>query len=84
MPCTACGRRQTDPVRGPSPWACLVIGGQQSLVCPECQTRQPGWLERADRCPRCTSTRLSVMLGSVVCRNCGGDFEPGIPTLAGG
>jgi transcription initiation factor TFIIIB Brf1 subunit/transcription initiation factor TFIIB len=28
-------------------------------------------MEMLDRCERCGSTRLSVMLGEVVCRQCG-------------
>jgi uncharacterized protein YbaR (Trm112 family) len=43
----------------------------QVLLCPDCQAADPLWRDRSDRCPACGSTRLSVMLGSVVCRSCG-------------
>jgi len=66
-----CGKRQTDPAKGASPWAKLVTRGQQVLLCPDCQAADPGWRARSDRCPACGSTRLSMMLGSVVCRACG-------------
>ncbi len=71
MPCELCGKRQTDPAKGASPWARLVTGGRQVLLCPDCQAADPTWRARSDRCPACGSTRLSVMLGSVVCRACG-------------
>ncbi len=41
------------------------------LVCPQCQIDRPNWMESLERCERCRSTRLSVMLGEVVCRQCG-------------
>ena len=41
------------------------------LVCPTCQAERPGWSEGLDRCARCGSTRLSVMLDEVICRQCG-------------
>jgi hypothetical protein len=41
------------------------------LVCPRCQAERADWMEMLDRCERCGSTRLSVMLGEVVCRQCG-------------
>jgi len=47
------------------------VGGQQVLVCPVCQQDRPDWEAELDRCVRCGSTRLSVMLGEVVCRACG-------------
>jgi hypothetical protein len=71
VPCVQCGKRQTDPAKGASPWARLVTKGQQVLLCPACQTADPLWQSRSDHCPTCDSTRLSVMLGSVVCRACG-------------
>ncbi|MGH2704038.1 MAG: hypothetical protein ACRDJ4_02775 [Actinomycetota bacterium] len=41
-------------------------------------------MDQADRCPACGSTRLSMMLGTVVCRSCGADFEgPGGATAPG-
>jgi hypothetical protein len=73
MPCHRCGRIQTDPVKGASPWARGVIDGEQVLVCPECQRTDPDWTDRLDRCPSCGSSRLSVVLGSIVCRACGHD-----------
>ena len=78
MPCGECGKRQTDPVKGASPWARLVTGGVQVLLCPDCQAADPLWRDRSDRCPTCGSTRLSVMLGSVVCRACG-EIQAEIP-----
>src|SRR5437763_6870864 len=71
MPCVQCGKRQTDPAKGAPPWARLVTGGEQVLLCPDCQAADPLWRNRSDHCPTCGSTRLSVMLGSVVCRACG-------------
>jgi hypothetical protein len=71
MPCVRCGKIQTDPVKGKSPWARYVIGAEQVLLCPECQAADPSWASRSERCPACGSTRLSMMLGSVVCRACG-------------
>jgi hypothetical protein len=75
MPCVRCGKRQTDPAKGASPWARYVTGGEQVLLCPACQAADPGWVATSDRCPTCGSTRLSMMLGSVVCRACGGIGE---------
>lgn len=74
MPCDRCGRIQTDPVRGAQPWARGVAGGRQILVCPHCQTADPAWTASLDACPQCGGTRLSVMMGSVVCRSCGTDW----------
>jgi hypothetical protein len=71
VPCVQCGKRQTDPTKGASPWARLVTKGHQVLLCPACQAADPMWQSRSDHCPSCDSTRLSVMLGSVVCRACG-------------
>lgn len=73
MPCHLCEKVQTDPVRGASPWARGVIEGEQVLVCPECQARDRAWTELLQRCPRCGGTRLSIVLGSVVCRQCGAE-----------
>jgi predicted amidophosphoribosyltransferase len=59
-----------------------VAGGRQVLVCPPCQEERPDWTAGLDRCAECGSTRLSVMLGDVVCRQCGsissaaGPLEP--------
>ncbi len=71
MPCHFCGRVQTDPVaKQPVTWLRGVIGGEQVLVCPDCATNEPR-AAAFDRCDRCGSTRLSITLGSVVCRSCG-------------
>ncbi|MBA2365600.1 MAG: hypothetical protein H0V77_04000 [Actinobacteria bacterium] len=74
MPCATCGRPQTDPVKGSSPWARGVVGGRQILLCAQCQESDPDWVGRLDRCPQCGSTRLSVVMGSAVCRACGFDW----------
>ncbi|HYO61084.1 MAG TPA: hypothetical protein VEU29_04225 [Actinomycetota bacterium] len=71
MPCHLCQKVQTDPVRGASPWARGVIDGEQILVCPDCQERDPAWTALLQRCPRCVGTRLSMVMGSLVCRQCG-------------
>lgn len=73
MPCYRCGRVQTDPAKGASPWGRGVVRGEQVLVCPSCRAADPGWAAALDRCERCGATRLSVVLGSVVCRACGHD-----------
>jgi hypothetical protein len=67
--CALCGRRQVDPVAGPSDWVRGVAGGEQVLVCPDC--REPGWDDVLDRCADCGSTRLVKRLGEVSCRACG-------------
>ena len=88
MPCVRCGRLQSDPIKGAEPWARAVVGGRQVLICPACQARDPsglavdqgegqGWTETLDRCPSCGATRLSVVLGSTVCRACGRDWVAG-------
>ena len=41
------------------------------LVCPSCQEERPDWAVQLDRCEACGATRLSAMLGQVVCRACG-------------
>jgi hypothetical protein len=66
-----CGRPTYDPDKKERPWSRAVSGGRQVLVCPRCQVERVDWMERLDRCERCGSTRLSVMLGEVVCRQCG-------------
>ena len=48
-----------------------VSGGRQVLVCPSCQESDQEWATALDRCESCGSTRLSAMLGEVVCRACG-------------
>jgi hypothetical protein len=74
MPCYRCGRVQTDPVKGASPWGRGVVDGNQILLCPDCQKSDPQWKSRLQRCPKCSSTRLSVVLGSVICRECKFDW----------
>ena len=73
MPCERCGRVQTDPVKGAAPWAGGVAGGRQVLICPDCQRAEPSWSDTLDRCWGSGSTRLSLVLGSIVCRACGCD-----------
>ncbi len=70
-----CQKRQTDPVKGASNWARLVIAGEQVLICPDCQSTDDKWASRSDRCPECGSTRLVVVMDSVVCKSCNRDFE---------
>ena len=70
MPCYRCGARQTDPVRGPSPWKRGVRSGEMVLVCPDCQ-REHDWSADMDRCPSCGSTSLSRALGETTCKSCG-------------
>jgi hypothetical protein len=53
------------------PWARAVTGGRQALICPECQRDRSDWADTLDTCAACGSTRLSAMLGQVVCRACG-------------
>jgi rubredoxin len=53
------------------PWVRAVASGRQVLICPECQRKHEDWAEALDRCERCGGTRLSAMLGEVVCRACG-------------
>lgn len=69
MGCLVCGRRQVDPVSGPSTWRRGVVDGRQVLVCPDCQVE--GWTDRLDRCAACGSTMLVARLGEVQCRGCG-------------
>ena len=69
MGCYLCGRRQVDPVSGPSPWRRGVVAGEQVLVCPDCQVE--GWTDALDRCRSCGSTVLVKRLGEVTCRSCG-------------
>ncbi len=76
MPCATCGKIQTDPVKGASPWARGVKGGEQILVCPDCQAANPSWTGDLDGCPVCKGTRLSKVMGSLLCRDCGFEGEP--------
>jgi DNA-directed RNA polymerase subunit RPC12/RpoP len=49
------------------------LRNKQVLICPPCQVADPQWIEAVDRCIRCGSTRLSIVMGSAVCRQCGFD-----------
>ncbi|ACY97225.1 MULTISPECIES: hypothetical protein [Thermomonospora] len=70
MPCFRCGARQSDPVRGASPWKRGVRADRQVLICPGCQS-SPNWTAELDRCAECGSTALICRLGEVECRSCG-------------
>lgn len=70
MPCYRCGRVQTDPTKGASPWGVGVVDSEQILICPQCQNDDPDWTEALETCPRCGSSRLSVKIGSLYCRQC--------------
>jgi hypothetical protein len=74
--CWICSRPTYDPSKRERPWARAVSGGHQVLVCPACQDDHPSWSSRVDRCARCGGTRLSAMLGEVVCRACGEVQDP--------
>jgi hypothetical protein len=76
MPCYRCGARQTDPVRGVSPWKRGVRGDRLVLVCPDCQA-VGDWTADLDRCADCGSTVLVCRLGEVECRDCGHVREAG-------
>jgi rubredoxin len=73
VPCYRCGRVQTDPVRGASPWAVAVRERAQILVCPDCQAADAEWADSLDRCARCGGTRLKIVMDTIVCRQCGFD-----------
>jgi hypothetical protein len=66
-----CGRPTFDPDKRARPWVRGVAGGRQVLVCPQCQEERAQWAEELDRCAECGSTRLSAMIGEIVCRQCG-------------
>ncbi|TMR01611.1 hypothetical protein ETD83_14285 [Actinomadura soli] len=70
MPCFRCGARQTDPVRGASPWKRGVRADRQVLICPGCQSAH-GAADDLDRCAACGSAALVCRLGEVECRDCG-------------
>ncbi|MGH3243795.1 MAG: hypothetical protein ACRDNL_25675 [Spirillospora sp.] len=70
MPCFRCGARQTDPVRGSSPWKRGVRADRQVLICPGCQSVLD-WADDLDRCAECGSAALVCRLGEVECRDCG-------------
>lgn len=68
MPCFNCGARQSDPVRGASPWIRGVRADRQVLVCPACRLDADLSL---DRCAECASAELVCRLGEIECRACG-------------
>ena len=70
MGCYVCGTRQTDPVKGASPWQRGVVAGEQVLGCPACQA-DGTWAAALDRCAACGATALVRRLGDTVCRSCG-------------
>jgi len=72
MPCHRCGARQTDPVKGASPWRRGVRSGEQVLICPECQ-RARDWTADLAHCSECGSARLVRVLGSTQCKDCGAE-----------
>jgi hypothetical protein len=78
--CLLCGRPTFDPDKRERQWVRAAMGGGQVLVCPRCQEERADWAVQLDRCDACGATRLSVMLGQVVCRACGhirgGSGEP--------
>ena len=69
--CLFCGRPTFDPDKRERPWVRATVEGHQVLVCPSCQEERADWAVQLDRCEACGATRLSVMLGEVVCRECG-------------
>lgn len=74
MPCYRCGARQTDPVRGASPWKRAVRHDALVLICPDCQ-QASDWTADLDRCGHCGSTMLTCRLAEIECRECG-DLRP--------
>ncbi|MGH3382517.1 MAG: hypothetical protein ACRDP6_48100 [Actinoallomurus sp.] len=70
MPCYRCGARQTDPIRGASPWKRGVREERQVLVCPNCQAIID-WSSDLDHCAACRSSGLVCRLGEIECRDCG-------------
>jgi hypothetical protein len=82
VPCLLCGARQTDPVRGASPWKRGVKDGEQVLVCPDCQAAGD-WASSLDRCPSCGSASLSKTLGEVVCKACAATGGAAVPARTG-
>ena len=70
MPCYRCGARQTDPIRGASPWKRGVRDEHQVLVCPACQA-VGNWTADLTQCKTCGSTGLVCRLGEIECRDCG-------------
>lgn len=80
MPCYRCGARQTDPVRGASPWKRGVVQERHVLICPDCQQRHD-WTTQLDHCQSCGSTFLVCRLGEVECRACGVVRPAGRPAV---
>lgn len=74
MPCHRCGARQTDPVRGASPWRRGVRAGELVLVCPDCQ-RGRDWTADLAHCAACGSARLVRALGTTQCKDCGAEDQ---------
>lgn len=74
--CLLCRTEATDPGKGPSRWARAVIEDEQILVCPDCQTAHPEWIDRAVACPDCGSKKLYKTLGDIMCRACGNQWSP--------
>lgn len=72
MPCHRCGARQTDPVRGASPWRRGVRADEQVLVCPDCQSGRD-WTAELAHCGSCGSASLIRRLGQTVCKDCGAE-----------
>lgn len=70
MPCYRCGARQTDPIRGASPWKRGVRAERQVLVCPDCQS-SGDWIADLDHCAVCGSSAMVSRLGEIECRECG-------------
>lgn len=77
MGCYVCGARQTDPVKGASPWQRGVVRNEQVLGCPDCQA-SGAWAAALDRCASCGSPALVRRLGETACRACSsvGDGVP--------
>jgi hypothetical protein len=67
--CYVCGARQTDPVKGASPWQRGVVRNEQVLGCPACQA-SGAWAAALDRCASCGSSALVRRLGETACRAC--------------
>lgn len=74
MPCHRCGARQTDPVRGASPWRRGVRAGEQVLICPQCQSGRD-WTADLAHCGACGSPRLARALGTTHCKDCGAEDQ---------
>jgi hypothetical protein len=74
--CHLCGRPTYDPDKRERPWVRAVASGAVALICPSCQTERPEWPSLVDRCGACSSHRLSLALGEVVCRECGAVGAP--------